>query len=516
MPALDLKPPRRASRDRAPTPFAEAVPLPRARRRGADLPRGRVLAAVAVLTAVAAAVRLAIPRGLWLDEAISVHQANLSLGAMLDEIQFTDRHPPLHHLVLWATVRLFGDGELAVRLPALVAGVALVPVLYALASELYDRRCGLAAATLATVAPLLVWYAQEARMYAFVAFFAALSAWGQARAVRRGGAVDWSIFAVGATGLIWSHYGGLAILAAQQLLFVVAAVARRADRRALRPYLLGWGLTTALLAWQAVPLLAFAADQFRSSGAAETFGTTQFNVGSGGDGLSLYGVLTNLGWALFGYQRDVVSELAAATWPLFLIAGVVLLGRGLGRATLGVAALAVLPVAAFLVAGLANRDLFEVRYFVGCVPFALVLVARLTTSWPSRDPGRIAATGFVAIVLAATLVVQQRDPENPRRYDYREAFALVREEARPGDVLVLEPRDLRYVAEYYAPAGLRRVALTAGVPTRREARRVLLLASFQNDPRFRRRVEAGIRVLRDERRLVRAERNTQADLYVFR
>ena len=40
----------------------------------------------------------------------------------------TDVHPPLHHTLLWLTVRVFGTSEFAVRLPSLIAGVALVPV----------------------------------------------------------------------------------------------------------------------------------------------------------------------------------------------------------------------------------------------------------------------------------------------------------------------------------------------------------------------------------------------------
>ena len=69
-------------------------------------------------------------RGLWVDEAISVDQAQMPFGQMLDDMATTDVHPPLHHAVLWVTVRLFGTSELAVRLPSLLAGVALVPVMY--------------------------------------------------------------------------------------------------------------------------------------------------------------------------------------------------------------------------------------------------------------------------------------------------------------------------------------------------------------------------------------------------
>ena len=53
-------------------------------------------------------------RSIWVDEAMSIHEAHMSLGSMLDNLRATDRHPPLHYLILWLVVRLFGDGELAV------------------------------------------------------------------------------------------------------------------------------------------------------------------------------------------------------------------------------------------------------------------------------------------------------------------------------------------------------------------------------------------------------------------
>ena len=58
------------------------------------------------------ALRLAVPRGIWLDEAISIHQARLSLHDLFQNLYNGDRQPPLYHLTLWATIRAFGHGEL--------------------------------------------------------------------------------------------------------------------------------------------------------------------------------------------------------------------------------------------------------------------------------------------------------------------------------------------------------------------------------------------------------------------
>ena len=97
--------------------------------------------------------RLAVPRGIWLDEAITIHQARLSLHDLFANLYNGDRQPPLYHLVLWLTIRAFGHSEFAVRLPSLIAGTLIIPALYELGRELYDRRTGLIAAGFAAVSP---------------------------------------------------------------------------------------------------------------------------------------------------------------------------------------------------------------------------------------------------------------------------------------------------------------------------------------------------------------------------
>ena len=161
-------------------------------------------ALVAALTIGGLILRLATSRSLWLDEATEVDQVRLPYGAMLHQLQTTDVHPPLHHTVLWLTVRLFGDGELAVRVPSLIAGTLLIPILYRVGCEIWDRRAGLAAAALGAVAPFPVWYSQEARMYAFFMLFATLAVWMQVRAVRRGRTVDWLGYALASAALLWN------------------------------------------------------------------------------------------------------------------------------------------------------------------------------------------------------------------------------------------------------------------------------------------------------------------------
>jgi Dolichyl-phosphate-mannose-protein mannosyltransferase len=192
-------------------------PKGRVPRRGEpDTTRSVALWGLLGITLGALALRLAVPRGIWLDEAISIHQSHLSFHDLFENLQYGDRHPPLHHVVLWLTVKAFGDGEMAVRIPSIVAGTLAIPALYLLGRELYDRRTGLVAAAFGAASPLLIWYSQEARMYAFVELFGLLALWTQLRVIRNPSMGNWAAYILATAALLWSHYFGLLLIGVQQ------------------------------------------------------------------------------------------------------------------------------------------------------------------------------------------------------------------------------------------------------------------------------------------------------------
>ncbi|MCL4301884.1 MAG: glycosyltransferase family 39 protein [Anaerolineae bacterium] len=116
---------------------------------------------------------------LWFDEAISVHWARQSVARIL-EVGFTlveDRLPPLYYLLLKGWTPLAGFSEMGVRSLSAFLGTLLVPVIAAIAAALFNRRIALLTALLVALNPFLVWYAQEARMYAPAVLFSALTIW---------------------------------------------------------------------------------------------------------------------------------------------------------------------------------------------------------------------------------------------------------------------------------------------------------------------------------------------------
>lgn len=105
----------------------------------------------------------------WLDEAYSV--ANV-LPHSVGEVWHTSidpNHPSLYFVILRLALRLGGVSETIARLPSAAASLANLALVYVLARRLgMSTRAGAAAVVLMAFAPVDVWYAQEARMYAMV------------------------------------------------------------------------------------------------------------------------------------------------------------------------------------------------------------------------------------------------------------------------------------------------------------------------------------------------------------
>jgi 4-amino-4-deoxy-L-arabinose transferase-like glycosyltransferase len=434
--------------------------------------------------AVALGLRLLLVRGVWVDEAISIHQAHMSIPGMLADLRATDNHPPLYFLILWLTTKAFGYGELAVRLPSIVAGTLLVPALFAAGRALFDRRTGLLAAALGAVAPLVVWYSQEARMYVLVMLFVTLAVWAQARILNDGRPRYWVAYALLSIALIYTNYFAAIAIAIQQLAFGVA-VWRRAHRgEDVRHLVTGIWITWVALVAAIAPLAPFALDQFHHNQAGGFENLPSAGApGSGADsGLSVYALISNVVWAIWGYHADSTMLRIAALWPLLMLVALLVLGRGRSPRTGYVVAMALGPIAALFAIGLFKRELFEVRYFAVAVPMLLLLLARALNSEAARKLPLAVATTAVFATLLAGLADQQLSNDNPRDYDFRGALAQVERKAQPGDTVLYAPGFLRDVVGYYGP-GLTAHPLISGQPAVPPTGHVFLVASFlQDDP----------------------------------
>ena len=165
---------------------------------------------LAALTLLAAALRLSTLdlQSFWYDEAFTpVHVLSASLGATLRSVLHTENTPPLWYVIAWADSRVLGTGEVALRMPSALVGIATVPVAWAIGRELTARRAtAIAAAAFVAVNPLFVWYSQEARAYGLFVFTSALAMLCFLRALQSATSRRLTAFAVTASLALLSHY----------------------------------------------------------------------------------------------------------------------------------------------------------------------------------------------------------------------------------------------------------------------------------------------------------------------
>lgn len=116
-------------------------------------------------------------KGLSYDEAAT---ALMARATPADIITFHWRaafeHPPFWQLFMHFWSLSFGQSEFALRLPSVLAGAIALPLVWQLTKRAgLSSRTALTATVLTTTAPILVYYSQEARMYALVVALALAS-----------------------------------------------------------------------------------------------------------------------------------------------------------------------------------------------------------------------------------------------------------------------------------------------------------------------------------------------------
>jgi mannosyltransferase len=125
---------------------------------------------------------------------------------MLHRVKTSESTPPLYYVLAWGWAKAFGTDEFGLRSLSALFGAATVPVGYLIGRQLASRRVGLVLAVLIAVNPMLIWYSQEARSYALLVFFGALSLLFFVRALDSRRGRDLGLWAAVSALALCSHY----------------------------------------------------------------------------------------------------------------------------------------------------------------------------------------------------------------------------------------------------------------------------------------------------------------------
>ena len=222
------------------TPAAAGPGRPR---RPRDLPRWPGWLVASLLTLVGGALRFARLDylGFRIDEGFTMTYARQPWRGVLGLDGFYAPHPPLF-FALAKLADVVVREEIASRTVAALAGTLTIPVLYALAARLLDRRAALAAAVLLVVSPIHIQFSRDGRMYAPVVLMVALS-YLTLVAYRQSPRRGW-LMAYGASLFlaVAIDYSAAFALAPQAALLIVFA---REDRTCVRGLLVALGAAVA-------------------------------------------------------------------------------------------------------------------------------------------------------------------------------------------------------------------------------------------------------------------------------
>jgi 4-amino-4-deoxy-L-arabinose transferase-like glycosyltransferase len=400
-------------------------------------------------------------RSLWGDEAFSVwasKQPALTLLAGLDA------QPPLYHWLLAAARGLWGESVFAIRYLSVFCGVLLVAVGARLGRELGGGQVSVLTAFILATSPILIYFEQEARMYALAALLAGgamlvmsnwlfvMSAHAQLPITNYRSRIAIAGYVLLSIASLFTHFYTVGVLAVNSFALGITALRSRDVRRMVEWVIAHGAIALVFGGWffglQSRYVSRATATRSRIVPIPEEIVR---NIGHGLNGL------------IFGMRADPATTALAIALFVAALMGVIGYWRRGKRAA---AALIVGWVFTSLIvvlltaapSGVVND--FNPRYFL----FALLPLALAASGWllvignwrleGAQSPitnYQLPVAYLIVILLALPGLTALFDPSWAKSR-YAALVDAIRERARPGDGVVLVNSDQFPLIDFYGQA----------------------------------------------------------------
>jgi hypothetical protein len=172
-------------------------------------------------------------KSLWIDEVYMLITVKRTL---LDGIlQLQDYSAPLYQLILRLVIHATCPSEVFMRLPAALFGCLSIAAAWWFARTLFGSRVALFAASVIALNPRMLHYSREARPYSLFTLTSTLSMTFFYRLMRGSGRMNIIGYVLFTILMVYSHYCGFLVFAAQLFYLILDRFATRAQDRRSTP-----------------------------------------------------------------------------------------------------------------------------------------------------------------------------------------------------------------------------------------------------------------------------------------
>ncbi len=358
----------------------------------------------------------------WYDEMESIRYAV--------DLSLRDIHPPTYYYLLRGAL-LLGQSEFIVRFVSFIPGVLSIPLAYVIGKRLLSNSAALIATFLVSISPILIWHAQDARMYSQLVFGCLLMVYMYLRALEKN---DWKF---------WAGYILAALLALYTQLYAILLVGTLGLHFLLfhRRFITRWFVTNLVLGLAYLPwiiiMIGMPEEKIGGRQISALF-RLPYNYFAFINGYSLGPPIPQLR----SLSLDVLAPYRVLIAPIFLISALLfvmgvdrLRRESLDKLTLLLGWVFLPVLIAVIIPYLHPSMTFNVRYVLFSVPALLFIFAAGITHSKRRYVGMI----FLAIFTfynAMSLHNNTYDPTYARE-DVRGAAQYVASEIQPDDHILV-------------------------------------------------------------------------------
>lgn len=170
-------------------------------------------------------------QSVWIDEGFSWLAVQMGFGDVT-RLSLVDVHPPLYYYLLKISLWVLPNTEFGLRFVSALSSVATLVVMITFVYRRWGYRIAWYVGLLAALSPFDIYYAQEGRMYALLAFLFVL-AFTELVESLEGKPTHLIGWVAANIGLAWTHAYGLLAVVLQVGLFVCYGIAQYLRGRSL-------------------------------------------------------------------------------------------------------------------------------------------------------------------------------------------------------------------------------------------------------------------------------------------